>query len=110
MSSLHPSIKYLLSTYLPTFEQVCKHQTVCDSNYTVRHVTVVRLSCDGFGRIFRYCPEQTSGHTLMAEVCDFQINEDFLPRVKAAIPQDEMPQWENRHILLGSIPEWNRSL
>ena len=65
MSSLHPSIKYLLSTYLPTFEQVCKHQTVCDSNYTVRHVTVVRLSFDGFGRIFRYVSRlPTVAHTI----------------------------------------------
>lgn len=129
MSSLNRETKFLLSTVLPTFERVCKHTVACDNNLTVSHLTVVRLSSDGFGHIFRYvrspanlcsvpinlinsqCPEDVlSDHALESQESDIAVDVELRNRVFDAIPPAELQKFEGRHILLGSIPEWNRTL
>lgn len=54
MTFLHSEMRYLLSTYLPNFDLACKAIEPCPDDLAVCHVTVVRLSANGFGRLFRY--------------------------------------------------------
>ncbi|EPS99834.1 hypothetical protein FOMPIDRAFT_1050179 [Fomitopsis schrenkii] len=111
MSSLNRETKFLLSTVLPTFERVCKHTVACNNNLTVSHLTVVRLSSDGFGHIFRYCPEDVlSDHALESQESDIAVNVELHNCVFDVIPPAELQKFEGRHILLGSIPEWNGTL
>lgn len=54
MSPILEEMKYLLSTCLPSFSNVCEKAEECPANHNLCHVTVVSLSQRDFGRIFRY--------------------------------------------------------
>lgn len=45
---------YLLSTYLPSFKQLCQAPVPCSFHPEICHITVVGLSGDAFGRIYDY--------------------------------------------------------
>lgn len=54
MFSIHVEIIYLLSTCLPSFKQLCQAPVPCPFQQGVCHITVVRLSREGFGKIYDY--------------------------------------------------------
>lgn len=57
MVSVRPEMKYLMSTFLPSFPQVCARPKPCLANCEVDfeacHVTVVSLAQPNFGHIYR---------------------------------------------------------
>lgn len=54
MFPIHVEIIYLLSTCLPSFKQLCQAPVPCPFQQGVCHITVVRLSREGFGKIYDY--------------------------------------------------------
>lgn len=51
-----------------------------------------------------------SGHELEAQESDLRYNEIRYYRAISAIPPVEMQHCGNRHLLLGGVAEWNRTL
>ncbi|EPS92725.1 hypothetical protein FOMPIDRAFT_1020909, partial [Fomitopsis schrenkii] len=113
MVSVRPEMKYLMSTFLPSFPQICAQPKPCLANCEVDfeacHVTVVSLAQDNFGRIYRVCPINGSRHELTAsENLDVPYAGPIGPAV-LQIPATEFKRLGQRYLLLGGVAEWNRT-
>ena len=45
-----------------------------------------------------------------AEQCDIPLDNNHLSRIIDLIPTVEMQKCEGRHLLLGAVPQWNRTV
>ncbi|EPS92443.1 hypothetical protein FOMPIDRAFT_1056873, partial [Fomitopsis schrenkii] len=106
MVSVRPEMKYLMSTFLPSFPQVCARPKPCLANCEVDfeacHVTVVSLSQPNFGHIYRVCPINGSHHELTAEESlDVPYDKGLIHPAFLQVPAEEFQRLGQRYLLLG---------
>ena len=127
MSSIHTEFKYILSTSVPSFHRVCMEAESCSEYPDICHVTVVSLTERDFGRIYHivssmshlariidtYCTTKClSGeahHNLIAHESEVPCDMIFRDKGRQEVPANEFAQLGPRYLLLGGVPELNRT-
>ena len=127
MSSIHTEFKYILSTSVPSFHRVCMEAESCSDYPDICHVTVVSLTERDFGRIYRIvssmshlariidthcttkCLSGEAHHNLIAHESEVPCDMIFRDKGRQEVPANEFTQLGPRYLLLGGVPELNRT-
>lgn len=127
MACLDPRVVFHMSTFLPSFRDICRTDLTCPNTTTpgsANHLVVVQVSRTmGIGTLWEYVSVRTfAGCRVLMKKCQCPMSELCKTR-KCAIQPDRvdvaiarpyiytlLPQnWQARFTFIGAISSWNRS-